>query len=235
MKIGVSIIFYNDLRSLKRCISSLKADTIYAIDGRFKDFNSPNPLSTDGSREFLQSVDNVVLIDAPDLSEVNKRDIPLKACKEDFLFIVDSDHWIKGDWNEFRKEIDEKVNEKNGYGYWFLTEDLSRNVSHYQLWGLYKPNQVSCKYSHDWYEAENERILPQSHNGKYTELFSLKVINDQSLRSSERIQSGKSWYKQSRVKEIENIKKIKKNYTYPKNFEKEYKFPKKLRRWLDRL
>ena len=225
MKIGVSIIFYDDLNSLKRCIPTLQADTIYAIDGRFKGFNSPNPLSSDGSREFLKSCNNVELIDAPDLSEVDKRNIPLKACKEDFLFIVDSDHWIEGDWKEFRKEIDEKVNEKNGYGYWFLTEDLSRKIIHYQCLGFYKPNQVSYRYRHDWYEAEGERILPKSHNGRYTELLSLKVYNDYSLRPSQRIQLGQSWYEQSRIKEL----KITETY------DKKHRLTEKLKRLLSHL
>ena len=112
MKVGVSIIFYDDLNSLKRCIPTLQADTIYAIDGRFKDFNSPNPLSIDGSREFLKSINNVKLIDAPDLSEAEKRNIPLKACKEDFLYHHDKclDH------NLFQKKLliyHDQVQKKN--------------------------------------------------------------------------------------------------------------------------
>lgn len=225
MKIGVGLIFYDDRKSLERCIPTIDADTIYAIDGRFKNFNSPNPLSTDGSREYLQRFENVILMDAPDLLEVQKRNVYLKACKEEFLFVVDSDHWMEGNWNSFRKEIDEKVNKKNGYGYWFHLIDLVRNWDGFQCLGFYSPNKVEYKYRHDWYEAEGERILPNSHNGKYTELYSLKVYNDKSLRKSQRELSGKSWYKQSRVQELENTKKIK----------KKSKFLIKLRRWLDRL
>ena len=219
MKIGVGLIFYDDLDSLKRCIPTLKVDTIYAIDGRFKDFNAPNPLSTDGSREYLQTFDNVVLIDAPDLSEVAKRNIYMKACKEEFLLWVDSDHWIEGDWDSFRKEIDKKVNKKNGYGYWFLTEDLTRTTIHYQCWGFYLPNNIQYRYRHDWYEAEGKRILPKSHNNKYTKLKSLKVFNDHSKRLPKRELLGKEWYTQSRIKELENTK----NLTNKTNFSEKLK------------
>ena len=103
MKIGIGLIFYDDLESLKRCMPTVEADTIYAIDGRFKGYDTPNALSTDGSREYLQTFDNVVLIDAPDLPQFEKRNTYLKACKEDFLFVVDSDHLMEGDWKLFRK------------------------------------------------------------------------------------------------------------------------------------
>ena len=95
MKIGIGLIFYDDLESLKRCIPTIHADTIYAIDGRFKNFNSPNPLSTDGSREFLQSFANVKLTDVPDLEQVEKRNFYLKECKEDFLVLLLNDLSLK--------------------------------------------------------------------------------------------------------------------------------------------
>jgi len=212
MKIGVGLIFYDDVNSLKRCIPTLKVDTIYAVDGRFKEFDSPNPLSSDGSREYLKTIKNVVLIDAPDLSEVDKRNIYMKICKEEFLLWVDSDHWFEGDWDLFRKEIDEKVNKKNGYGYWFVTEDLSRKTIHDQCWGFYKPNKIQYRYRHDWYEVKGKRILGNSHGGKYTILNTLKVFNDHTLRSEQRVSKGISWYKESRKRELEetNFKKLNK-------------------------
>jgi len=206
MKIGIGMIFFDDLNSLEHCLPTLEADTIYAIDGRFKDFLSPHSLSTDGSREFLKSFNNVKLIDAPDLSQVDKRNIYLKECKEDFIFMVDSDHWIEGNWNEFREEIDTKVNEKNGYGYWFLVEDVTRKKIHQQCLGYYKPNEVTYRHRHDWFEAQGERILPKSHNGKYTELHSLKVYNDQSLRTSKRRHEGNLWRRKNRIKEFDKTK-----------------------------
>ena len=206
MKIGIGLIFYDDLESLKRCIPTIHADTIYAIDGRYKDFNSPNPLSADGSREFLQSFENVKLIDAPDLQQVEKRNIYLKECKEDFLFVVDSDHWMEGNWDSFRKELDEKVNDGNGCGYWFWINDLDRKSNIFQCLGFFHPNQIQYKYRHDWYEFENQRILPYSHNNKYTKLKTLTVFNDKSLRNKTRKSSGDSWSKKSRKKEFRKTK-----------------------------
>lgn len=202
MKIAAGMIFYDDLSSLKRLMPTLHVDVIYAIDGRFRGFNSPNPLSTDGSREYLKSFENVVLVDAPDLSEVEKRNIYLRLCSEEFLLVVDSDVWFEGSWTEFRNEINEKVNEKNGYGYWILTKDLSRKTTEYIVVGFHMPTKINYVHRHDWYEAEGERILPYSHGGKYTQLKSLTMFNDKSLRTNERRTVGDKWYESSREMEL---------------------------------
>jgi len=202
MKIAAGMIFYDDLSSLKRLMPTLHVDVIYAIDGRFHGFESPNPLSTDGSREYLKSFKNVILVDAPDLPEVEKRNIYLRLCKEEFLLVVDSDVWFEGDWTEFRDEINEKVNEKNGYGYWILTKDLSRKTTDYIVVGFYMPSKISYVHRHDWYEAEGERILPHSHGGRYTQLKSLIMFNDKSLRTDKRRVIGDKWYESSREMEL---------------------------------
>lgn len=211
MKIGVGLIFFDDLKSLQRCIPTLDVDTIYAIDGRFKGYKTSNALSTDGSREYLQSFTNVVLIDAPDLEQFEKRNMYLKACNEEFLFVVDSDHLMEGDWKLFKKELDDKVNLKNGYGYSFKIIDKKRGTEHYQILGFYKPNLVRYRYMHDWYEVDGERILPYSYGGNNTILQTLKVYNDDSFRPKNRQTMGNFWRVKNRKKETSllSLKEIK--------------------------
>jgi len=208
MKIGIGLIFFNDVESLKRCIPTIKADKIYAIDGRFKDFNAPISLSTDGSREYLENFENVKLIDGPDLEEVDKRNIYLKECQEEFLVVIDSDEWVEGDWSQFRKEIEEKVKEENGPCYWLWVNDLERNYEFWQCLGFFNPNRMQYKYRHDWLEVDDKRILPHSHNDGYTKLTSISIFNKKQLRSDKRRKIGDEWYEKSRKKELKKTRKF---------------------------
>lgn len=217
MKIAVGLIFFDDVNGLKRCIPTLKVDKIYAVDGRFKNFKGKEPLSTDGSREYLQTFKHIQLIDAPDLEEVDKRNVYLRACKEDFLLRIDSDEWLEGDWSEFRKEISNKVKEENGLGYYLLMHDLARKDTayyekeragewkHWQCVGYFQPHRIKYKHSHDWFEADGEKIEPFGYN-KYNKLTSLKIFNEKSLRDKERKRLGEEWYAKSRKKEVIKIR-----------------------------
>lgn len=107
--LSVAVSTFNSLNELKRMIFSVQKHVKYIIvvDGKFKDFDYPSDLSTDGSREFLQSFDNVILIDAPNLREVEKRQVYLDKTKEldvDLLLVMDSDEFVEcEDWNLFEK------------------------------------------------------------------------------------------------------------------------------------
>jgi hypothetical protein len=208
MKIAVGLIFFNDIDSLKRCIPTLKVDKIYAVDGRFKNFNSDKPLSTDGSREYLKKFKNIKIIDAPDLEEVDKRNIYLKECQEEFLLRIDSDEWVEGNWSQFREEIMTVVKKENGPGYCLWMNDLERNDQHWQYVAYLNPQKMKYKYRHDWFEFDGKRILPYSHNSKYNKLTSLKIFNEKLLRTNERKRVGEEWYEKSRKKELKKTRKI---------------------------
>lgn len=110
-------IFYNDCKSLERCLDSLKdkVDLMICVDGRFKHFSveSENYLSTDGSRELVKSYDNAVLIDVPNSYEIEKRTAYLRECERvnaSYLIIIDSDEYVfesETDWEKFDKKVKE--------------------------------------------------------------------------------------------------------------------------------
>lgn len=107
--LSVAVSIFNSLDELKRMISSVQKHVKYIIvvDGKFRDFDYQSDLSTDGSRELLQSFDNVMLIDAPNLREVEKRQVYLDKTKEldiDLLLVMDSDEYVEcKDWDLFEK------------------------------------------------------------------------------------------------------------------------------------
>jgi hypothetical protein len=113
MRIAAGLIFYNDLTSLQRLMPTLKkCEAVYAIDGRFISFPGDSDLSTDGSREYLQSFSNVKLIDMSIGLEQSKRNAFLKAAEADgfdAIFVLDADEYIEGDWDEFVKECNDKI------------------------------------------------------------------------------------------------------------------------------
>lgn len=109
---SAGVIFYNDRDGLKRCLDSLHnhVDHIFCIDGRFKHFPSTvedSGLSTDGSRELvIEYYPNTVLMSVPNALEIDKRNRYLALASNfncDFLLVIDSDEWVEGDWNEFKK------------------------------------------------------------------------------------------------------------------------------------
>ena len=103
--LSAGIIFYQDCKSLERTLRSLKDfDLVICVDGKFKLFDSDNELSNDGSRELVKSYNNMVLIDAPDLSEPEKRNKYMEFVSE-FLLVIDSDEWIEGDIEQFRNNL----------------------------------------------------------------------------------------------------------------------------------
>lgn len=102
--LAVELVFYNDLASLKRGVPTYAphVNQILAIDGRHTTDHKWNSLSDDGSREYLNSFDNVKLIDRPDY-EVAKRKLAKEICPTNHLLIIDSDEYVEGDWEEFYK------------------------------------------------------------------------------------------------------------------------------------
>lgn len=113
-------IFYNDCKSLERCLASLhdKVDVMCCVDGRFKHFkdNNSSSLSNDGSREVVESYDNAILIDVPDSYEIQKRTAYIDYCvriNAEYLLIIDSDEYVyepESNWNKFDAKVNEMCN-----------------------------------------------------------------------------------------------------------------------------
>lgn len=90
------ICWFND-KSIFRTLDSIpKHFKIIVVDGKFKMIKSDNELSDEGLRERVRSYDNVELVNAPNLSESEKRNVYLSRMKDyKYCFIIDSDEYIK--------------------------------------------------------------------------------------------------------------------------------------------
>lgn len=93
-------ITYNDMPLIQQAVESVcnLVDGIVVVDGRFEDFPQLNgsDLSTDGTLEYLDGIENVHLIEAPNLSEIHKRNCYLMGGVGDWYLHLDADEVWEG-------------------------------------------------------------------------------------------------------------------------------------------
>ena len=107
MLIG-TIITYNDWPLIKDCVESIidKVDKIIAVDGAYDDFPCDINYSTDGTLEYLDSLDKIELIIAPGLAEVAKRNKYLEPLADgDTVLNIDADEVLIGEIPELTADI----------------------------------------------------------------------------------------------------------------------------------
>jgi len=100
------IIWYND-PSIIRLLDSLPAHIPKTIiDGKFQYLKDIPELSEPELRHRVLTYPNVTLIDAPNLTEPEKRQLYLDTDSK-AIFIIDSDEWVSlADWSAFERELD---------------------------------------------------------------------------------------------------------------------------------
>jgi glycosyltransferase involved in cell wall biosynthesis len=160
MIITACICFYNAVKELERCLDSLDLDKKYGIDyalcvdGKYPNFKGNSKLSTDGSKELVQSYSNAAILDCADY-EIHKRNLYLNVTENltDYILIIDSDEYIEPDgkdWKAFRKNL-ASIHKKNpGHDIWSI--DIESNSDDYvetveQILG--KPYQKKKRHSWD--------------------------------------------------------------------------------------
>jgi len=103
--LDVGFCFYEtSISTVKRAIESVKDHVryIFAIDGKYEFFESDEPLSGQGVRDYLRGIPNCILIDFPNRKENEKRQQYLNLCQNfmsDFLLILDADEFITDETN----------------------------------------------------------------------------------------------------------------------------------------
>ncbi len=93
------MVTYNDIPMVKRAIESIydHVDQIIAVDGRFNDFPGDTDVSTDGTIEYLRSLDKVTLVVATGMDEIEKRNLYLVGDRNDWYLQLDADEEWTGD------------------------------------------------------------------------------------------------------------------------------------------
>jgi hypothetical protein len=193
LNIAVGISFYNDRRSLIRCMDSVygNVDYILAVDGKYS-YNTYNeePLSTDGSREYIRDKalnfdgQGLYLIDSPNLTEFAKRQVYIDLTKDygiDVLLILDSDEYVYAcDWVKFRAECYQKmiVRDKmmwNIYNIgfrepfdrprlWFKPWEIGIGPTHYDFWRKDDPTFKEINLGGDTIHLVGNIVISHKHD-----------------------------------------------------------------------
>lgn len=147
------ICTYND-PSIFRLLDSLpeSVDKI-VIDGRFAFNPNSQELSDKSIRDKILEYKNITLIDAPNLSEPEKRQIYLTGNNHKYLFIIDSDEYIiVAEWERFYDFI--KTLDSGIHDIFYEVDHCNGSTSYPRLW----VNPSEWKYVHTHNIFKNEKL-----------------------------------------------------------------------------
>lgn len=211
---GVGISFYNDRRSLRRCVESVigNVDYIIAVDGKYvyNDWNT-EPLSTDGSREYIEDAmklyqgQGLFLIDAPNLTEYAKRQIYVDACQPygvDCLIILDSDEFVFcADWIKFRTECYQKIIVRDKMSWNIYNIPFREPMDRPRLW--FKPWEIGIGPTHyDFYRKDDPKAREINMGGDFHHTIGNIVISHKhDLREADHQFARERWEKNQQAAE----------------------------------
>lgn len=173
VELDVGFCFYeNSLETVKRAVESFRyhVRNIYAIDGKFLEFESSDLLSTPDVRNYLRSIDNVVLVDAPNELEHNKRQIYLDLCnrdKSDYLLIMDADEYItdETDWDVTYTHLEALLEQGKGPAIFGVTlkpyGTSKKDLGYPKIWRC--PGQIDYLETHNFWKFRTDgRVFKSS-------------------------------------------------------------------------
>ena len=108
--IVATMITYNDWPLVKQAVESVidKVDQMIIVDGRYRDFPGKHFLSTDGTKEYLDSINGgkIRVVYAANFDEVGKRNIYLSRIRDgDTVLNIDTDEVLITDIPELESDI----------------------------------------------------------------------------------------------------------------------------------
>ena len=164
-------IYENSLDTVKRAIESWKdhVDVIYAIDGKFEEFESDQLLSSPDVRAYLQSIPNVELVDFPNRLEHEKRQVYIDLCSRDmidWLLIMDADEYItkETNWEMAKGRMLELTNETKTpmiFGMPYVNPEKSkRELGYPKIWR--SPYLIKYHLTHNFFQFTTDGKIYKS-------------------------------------------------------------------------
>ena len=205
MKLALGVVVLDDVDGVKRLLDSCydKFDYCFVIDGKYKDYESDWPFSTDGLDHLVEKYHNVVLEVAENLLEYQKRSVYLDLCIEyniDCLIIADSDEYFYDcDWQQFRetKLKDHIYNLKN----YTLIQGMKVPVNQPRIW--HKPQELEYKNARHY--QFGRKGIDEVLVAKET-IYSIKLIHDPTIRNQERTEKHDAYIR--KLEEYEKLKQL---------------------------
>lgn len=221
LSFAVCCSFYNDQKSLDKMLQSTAGhfEFIFCVDGRYKYTKDKDddffkyPLSTDGSREVVKSYkdQNVILLDAPDLAESQKREYYIDVAQQhkvDCILTLDSDEYVwYAKWEQFRIDAFNKMVIRDR-GLWNIynidTRDDKSFMPRPRLW--YHPWELNYGLTHyEFYRKDDpERTLITMGGDDFHLVEHILTRHDRRLRTLDHILARERWeYAQQMVEDKE--------------------------------
>src|SRR5262245_24563763 len=202
-RIAAGIISFDDERGLQRCMDSIHeyVDLIIVIDGKFRYFEDDHEISSDNSRDVVESFSNSVYCSYPNLTEIEKRNKYLEFAGDknmDFLLVIDSDEFAVVNEMDFQLNLDKLRNSKINSG--------RRDGDNPEVYGVKifekhfeKPNFIRERYIERMFYKPGKLRYQSIHcnlvdtdnpsrnftTGKYSsELHGITLYNDDDLRTN---------------------------------------------------
>lgn len=198
---------FQDVAGVERLLDSCydKFDYCFVIDGKYKDYDSDFPMSTDGLDYLVEKYHNVVLEVAENLLEYQKRSVYLDMCREydiDCLVIADSDEYFYDcDWKQFRKDLLRCKGWIYNIKNYNAIMGMKVPVDSPRVW--MKPQELEYKNERHFMFG---RIGHDSALVAKETLYSLKMIHDPTIRSQDRTEKHDQYIK--KLEEYEKFKQL---------------------------
>lgn len=183
---------------------------MYAVDGKFKEYPGDfQPLSTDGSREFLKSFSNITIIDRPDSYEIDKRNAYLEAAGKDdmdVLLVIDADEYIQSiNWAQFFTACHVQMSRPGLYkvrGFDNGTFDPWPRLVH-------PPKDFEYHILHYGFRYKPSGYFNNASTFARTEIKGVKIMHDEAHRTPEQLQSARSyqmWLRDYEERKLEDFR-----------------------------
>ena len=175
MRLGVGYCFYNDLKSIQRSVPTFinEVDLVLAVDGKFS-LRDGSDYSTDGSTEYLDSFDNVIINKFVGM-EHDKRQQYIEMAKKydiDYIIIIDSDEYINdANWDIFRENLEKNNDSISGVKFYYTDKDYT---SYPRIW---KTGHVNYWKTHNIFEVDGS-LVRSPPNLKTIEGISMSMNDD---------------------------------------------------------
>lgn len=194
------LVTYNDMPLIRDCIESIydKVDSIIVIDGRYADFpGEGSGSSTDGTVQYLESLDKIKVVMTSGLTEVEKRNLYLEYLTDgDTVINLDSDEVLIGNITKLASDFG-IINLKDGHNkniqrrasrFFNYRKGMQYNNTHCTLYYkgkiINKLHEVinkdfSFEYIKDFYVVHNWHL--RSHNRQYDKsIYYRKLVKKES-------------------------------------------------------
>jgi len=208
--IGFACIIFDDVKGAIRLMDSMKligyGNKITFLDGRLKDYPAHNPLSTDGTREAIIRRGHV-LVDSVDLSLIEKYNIAIQEVAKNYnhVIIIDSDEFLVGDWDAFKRLftwIHEKEKQDVYNLPWYDLSGEYKNPNHaYRL--LIDAKNITIQDRHWIYFKDDKRVTSVYFIG------GLQLLHDPNIRTEERAKIATKWNKEDQENEEDHLRQKK--------------------------